>query len=113
MKQNVLSLSVARAGTRGGGLLRRPGGRGMTRAAIAVAALVLLQGCAILPTPSTSLTSCDLLDTAMDEGQQFAEAWYLRAGPVLAWCGKTRAMERAKRGACAARRFNDTTVECP
>ncbi len=83
----------------------------MIRTAAAVA-LALLAGCAVLPQPSPGRAACDLLDTALDEGQQFAEAWYLRAGPVLQWCGAPRALERAQRGACAARRFNDTAVVC-
>lgn len=85
----------------------------MTRAAITLAALVLLQGCALLPHPSSGRAACGLLDTAMDEGQQFAEAWYRQAGRVLAWCGSPNALERAERGACYARRFNDDTVVCP
>lgn len=82
----------------------------MTRAAITLAALVLLSACAAQP---QDREACALLDTAMDEGQQFAEAWYLRAGEVLARCGVPHAKERAERGACAARRFNDTSVVCP
>lgn len=74
----------------------------------AVALMALLAGCA---TPSQQ--ACELLDTALDEGQQFAEAWYRRAGPVLAACGVKNALERAERGACAARKFNDNTLECP
>ena len=84
----------------------------MTRAAFILATLGLLAGCAVLPQPSQGRAACDLLDTAMDEGQQFAEAWYQQAGRVLAWCGSPRALERAERGACAARRFNDTAVVC-
>lgn len=74
----------------------------------AAALMVLLSACA---TPDRQ--ACELLDTALDEGQQFAEAWYTQAGPVLERCGAPRALERAAAGACAARRLNDATLECP
>ena len=83
----------------------------MIRAAITLAALVLLAGCTVVPT-STARQTCDLLDTALDEAQM-AEAWYLEAGKVLQSCGVRDAVERAEHKACYARRFNDASVVCP
>lgn len=54
---------------------------------------------------------CGLLETAQDEAQM-AEAWHSSAGRELAMCGVPRAAERAAEKACAARRFNDTSVMC-
>lgn len=86
----------------------------MIRAAITLAALVLLVGCSVrYETSAQERAVCELLDTALDEGQQFSEAWYLRAGEVLERCGVPRAKDRAERGACYARRFNDSSVVCP
>lgn len=79
----------------------------MTRAAITLAALALLAGCA-----SPSHQACRLLTIAQDEAQM-AEAWHLDAGEVLATCGVPGAQETAAHKACYARRFNDTSVECP
>lgn len=55
--------------------------------------------------------ACDLLSTAQDEAQM-AEAWHIRTGDALRACGVPRAAERAAEKACAARRFNDTSVVC-
>ena len=55
--------------------------------------------------------TCYLLTTAQDEAQM-AESWHLSAGDALRACGVPRAAERAAEKACAARRFNDTSVVC-
>lgn len=83
----------------------------MIRAAIPLAALVLLAGCTVVPA-TTARQTCDLLDTALDEAQM-AEAWYLETGKVLQACGARDALERGKSKACYARRFNDSSVVCP
>ena len=67
---------------------------------------MVLAGCARPPADA-----CQLLAIAMDEGD-FAEAWYTEAGQVLVRCGIPNAAEVAASKACAARRFNDSRVEC-
>lgn len=79
----------------------------MIRAAITLAALVLLTGCATPPADA-----CRLLTIALDEAQM-AEAWYIETGKVLTACGVPHAAEVAADKACYARRFNDTSVVCP
>lgn len=76
----------------------------MGKLAIAMCA-VLLAGCAFSD-------MCQLLTIAFDEADM-AEAWYIETGAVLASkCGVSGATEVAERKACAARRFNDSSVEC-
>jgi len=79
----------------------------MIRAAITLAALVLLAGCATPPPDA-----CRLLTIAIDEAQM-AEAWYIETGKVLTRCGVPDAAEVAEHKACYARRFNDSSVVCP
>ncbi len=83
----------------------------MIRAAITLAAMVLLSACTVVPT-ATARQTCDLLDTALDEAEM-AEAWYIEAGLVLRACGARDAIERAEHKACYARRVNDNSVVCP
>lgn len=80
------------------------------RASIAVAALMVLYGCTVIPT-TTVRSTCDLLETALDEAQM-AEAWYIEAGRVLETCGARDATARAAHKACYARRFNDASEVC-
>ena len=70
-------------------------------------AVALLAGCA-----APSSDACRLIAIAVDEGNQFAEAWYIEASAVLDKCGNKAAAELARQQACAARRFNDSSVEC-
>jgi len=78
----------------------------MPRPFIALLCALLLAGCARPPADA-----CQLLAIAMEEGD-FAEAWYIEAGQVLVRCGIPNAAEVAASKACAARRFNDSRVEC-
>lgn len=55
--------------------------------------------------------ACDLIAIATAEAQ-LAEAWYIEAGAVLTQCGNPTAAALAIEQACAARRFNDSSVEC-
>lgn len=80
------------------------------RASIAAAALTALYGCTVVPA-TTVRSTCDLLETALDEAQM-AEAWYIEAGRVLEACGARDATARAESKACYARRFNDTSEVC-
>ena len=75
---------------------------------IALLCTALVVGCG---TPKPPADVCRLIAIAVDEGQ-FAEAWYIKASAVLAQCGNQAAAELATEQACAARRFNDSSVEC-
>lgn len=82
----------------------------MKHAAISLAVMALLTGCAAASPPWTT-NACELIGIAMDEAE-LAEAWYVEAGQVLEVCGAPHAMERAAHKACHARRFNDNSVVC-
>lgn len=75
---------------------------------IALLCAALVVGCG---TPKPPEDACRLIAIATDEAQ-LAEAWYLKASAVLTRCGDEVGAAMATQQACAARRFNDSSVEC-
>ena len=75
---------------------------------IALACAIALAGCSTKQ-PSGA---CQLIAIAVDEAQ-LAEDWYIKASDVLSQCGDKVGALLATKQACAARRFNNSNVECP
>jgi hypothetical protein len=82
----------------------------MTYRLAALAALLWLAGCTVVPA-STAQRACELIEIASGEAD-LAPAWYADAGTVLERCGVQRARAVGEYRACMADKRNGYTAEC-